>query len=587
MRVHTPKNPLDQILPLLSLLQQKKAQEQAAADSKKRNQILALDASNRARSIELQAERDKISNRAAKAQLEAFKTAQDTKAAAEELVFGRAKERASVDRGGGAFETDLATLDREELAGLVALGDTPGRTLLTEPELTREAQQDAGLRLTAAQTEQSALTGRSLNVQITQAFAETFPSADPTILRDMLNNNFSRFESLGSPKARQAFLQQEADRSVALFSIESANARSLQQVLGQMEVAAQQGATSVTIAQINGMRDMFSAMSTTLKDTADAIKSVEEAGQGEQLIPLGQRLFSATNALEQFSSLITGQPFNRLDPGTTNPLFDFGGERTSLIPSGADQNLGFSPITPSSVAGDVAAAGGDLSKVTVNAPGPAAATGVAPFEALFNTADTRHALPPGTMRALTFAESAFNPKAKSSKGAEGLTQLMPGTARDLGVTDRKDPAQSVAGGAKYLRQQVDEFGSLELGLAAFNWGPENLRKHMRKGGTLATAPKEVRDYVAKVIGGIASSGGPAASIAQDTSVGPPTDQLGGPPILDPRDTAPFADSFRPAAPEAGLFSPPVLRLPGQEEAGPGGLEGQLQSIGELINRQFR
>tara|TARA_A100001391_G_scaffold83275_2_gene54552 strand:- start:46215 stop:46778 length:564 start_codon:yes stop_codon:yes gene_type:complete len=93
------------------------------------------------------------------------------------------------------------------------------------------------------------------------------------------------------------------------------------------------------------------------------------------------------------------------------------------------------------------------------------------YEPLIREAEVRYRLPPGLMQALVWAESRFNPMAISPAGAAGLAQLMPGTARELGVSNRHDPAQNINGGARYLRQMLDRFGDVHLALAAYNAGP--------------------------------------------------------------------------------------------------------------------
>lgn len=93
------------------------------------------------------------------------------------------------------------------------------------------------------------------------------------------------------------------------------------------------------------------------------------------------------------------------------------------------------------------------------------------YKPLIREAEVRYRLPPGLMQALVWAESRFNPMAISPAGAAGLAQLMPATARELGVRNRHDPAQNVDGGARYLRQMLDRFGVVHLALAAYNAGP--------------------------------------------------------------------------------------------------------------------
>lgn len=95
--------------------------------------------------------------------------------------------------------------------------------------------------------------------------------------------------------------------------------------------------------------------------------------------------------------------------------------------------------------------------------------------------------------ALVEQESSFDPNAVSEDGAMGLGQLMPDTAKGLKVTDPFDPNQNLIGSVRYLTQQLERFGSLELALAAYNAGPEKVVEHE------GVPPfSETRDYIAKV-----------------------------------------------------------------------------------------
>jgi soluble lytic murein transglycosylase-like protein len=106
-----------------------------------------------------------------------------------------------------------------------------------------------------------------------------------------------------------------------------------------------------------------------------------------------------------------------------------------------------------------------------------------PYSALIASAGAQQGLDARLLAALTWSESSFRPNAVSSAGAAGLTQLMPGTARSLGlrvdgeVDERFDPELNLNAGARYLRAQIVRFGSTELGLAAYNAGPGNVVKY--------------------------------------------------------------------------------------------------------------
>jgi len=123
------------------------------------------------------------------------------------------------------------------------------------------------------------------------------------------------------------------------------------------------------------------------------------------------------------------------------------------------------------------------------------------YDDLITQNATRHGISADLVRAVIQAESGFNPRAVSPKGAMGLMQLMPATARDLGVVDPFQPADNIRGGVAYLSQLLTRFNqNVELALAAYNAGPERVERYD------GVPPyRETRAYVKKITGATPSA----------------------------------------------------------------------------------
>jgi soluble lytic murein transglycosylase-like protein len=119
-----------------------------------------------------------------------------------------------------------------------------------------------------------------------------------------------------------------------------------------------------------------------------------------------------------------------------------------------------------------------------------------PYLPHVKAAASKYQLPEALILAVMAVESNFDPRAMSEKGAMGLMQLMPGTARDMYVGDAWDPEQNVEGGARYLRILANQYrGDMVKTLAAYNAGPDAVR---RAGEAVPNIP-ETREYVRKVV----------------------------------------------------------------------------------------
>ena len=128
---------------------------------------------------------------------------------------------------------------------------------------------------------------------------------------------------------------------------------------------------------------------------------------------------------------------------------------------------------------------------------PAVITRATHYDELIALHATKHSLNPDFVRAVIQAESAFNPGARSPKGAMGLMQLVPGTAAVYGVMNAYDPAENIRGGVAYLKSLMTRFNDdVSLALAAYNAGPAAVEKY----GNTVPPYKETRSYVARIRG---------------------------------------------------------------------------------------
>jgi soluble lytic murein transglycosylase-like protein len=116
------------------------------------------------------------------------------------------------------------------------------------------------------------------------------------------------------------------------------------------------------------------------------------------------------------------------------------------------------------------------------------------YDPLIGDAAASEGIPPALVKAVIAAESAFDSEAVSRKGAQGLMQLMPETAEEMGVENPLEPAQNVRGGTSYLRAMIDRYGDLGRALAAYNAGPSAVDRY---GGIPPF--QETQDYVERVL----------------------------------------------------------------------------------------
>ena len=153
------------------------------------------------------------------------------------------------------------------------------------------------------------------------------------------------------------------------------------------------------------------------------------------------------------------------------------------------------------------------------------------------------------------AESNWNTRAQSPAGAQGLAQLMPGTAQGLGVRNVWDPGENMRAGARYLKQQFDTFKDWKLALAAYNAGPGNVRKH---GGVPPF--KETQNYVRKITEGWdPNPSRPLAAGIDRSNIGVSGDPTYFPSVEDPSLGMPQTN-VAPTTPDPNAIQPPPVEL---------------------------
>ena len=179
--------------------------------------------------------------------------------------------------------------------------------------------------------------------------------------------------------------------------------------------------------------------------------------------------------------------------------------------------------------------------VSVRATRPVAYSGGHDYDELIEEHARLNDVRPDLVRAVVQVESAFNPYAKSPKGALGLMQLMPATAKHFGVRNPFNPEENVRAGVSYLRQLLDRYGNDEqLALAAYNAGPGAVDRH----GQSIPPFRETQNYVGRISSLAAAPATTAPSIVpRDRSIYKTTEIVDGREVIRFTDTKPSTGEY--------------------------------------------
>jgi soluble lytic murein transglycosylase-like protein len=209
---------------------------------------------------------------------------------------------------------------------------------------------------------------------------------------------------------------------------------------------------------------------------------------------------SALGRIEQLNAMLApAQPAAQTTTATSAPATSFAttlAQASAAAPATTSTALPATGALPTTALPASALSTTALSTTALPAATAAPATDAsAPYDSTIDAVAGQNGVDPNLVRAVIEQESGFNPNAASGAGAQGLMQLMPGTAAGLGVTNSFDPTQSIEGGTRYLKQQLDRFGgNVSLALAAYNAGPDAVTQY---GGVPPYA--QTQQYVRSVL----------------------------------------------------------------------------------------